>query len=675
MGTNISANLFASAPAVAANGVNSVKAVSSVDSRSTATSQQGKDFSSELKHASADDKAAVMQQEAKASAAETLPTKEAKADTVGKESGGAEEKTELAAEETVAVDVDELGDAAENLAAVQVAVNAAPMPMAELTTYVQSAEQPVAMLTEEPVQPALMVEVPVQQADASEADTALQVVQQSEETVNLTQQPVGQGQQSVGQGQQSVSQTQQSVSQAQQSVSQTQQSVSQGQQSVSQAQQSVSQAQQSVGQAQQSVSQAQQSVGQAQQSVGQAQQSVSQAQQSVSQAQQSVSQAQQSVRQAQQPVSHAQQPANEAQQPANEVQPQMVQQPEVKADMPQPKSIEALLKPVDGGQQTAVENPQSQAPTAMSNEQQMLAVLSGKRYINNAPQADSSQPVEPQTQIIEPVAVRTADAAPRSEATANPTLEDVNNLLGQDVKVVTGASAKQNLNPDGQSNQQQSFQQEQVADTAQAFTTSQAVESKETPAFTVENEPVQAANVLSGQPAVTDTVQVENQQPVSQARTDYHITQQIVEQARLIRNAENTEMVIKLNPRHLGDLTLKVAVNSNGGVTATFHTDNTQVRALLETSMIQLQKELNDQGIKVDSVEVQTGLTDGQLPEGQSQGYYQQQAQQSARSQKLDLKDFEEDVDQLSAEPVNNATGVIRDSEGNKISDGVDYAV
>ncbi len=577
MGTNISANLFASAPAVAANGVNSVKAVSSVDSRSTATSQQGKDFSSELKNASADDKAAVMQQEAKAAAAETLPTKEAKADTVGKESGGAEEKTELAAEETAAADVDELGDAAESLVAAQVAVNAAPMPMAELTTYVQSAEQPVDMLTEEPIQPALMAEVLVQQADASEADTALQVVQQSEETVNLTQQPV--------------------------------------------------------------------------------------------------SQVQQPVSQVQQPVSQVQQPVSQVQQPLNEVQPQMVQQPEVKADMPQPKSIEALLKPVDGGQQTAVENPQSQAPTAMSNEQQMLAVLSGKRYINNAPQADSSQPVEPQTQIIEPVAVRTADAAPRSEATANPTLEDVNNLLGQDVKVVTGASAKQNLNPDGQSNQQQSFQQEQVADTAQAFTASQAVESKETPAFTVENEPVQAANVLSGQPAVTDTVQVENQQPVSQARTDYHITQQIVEQARLIRNAENTEMVIKLNPRHLGDLTLKVAVNSNGGVTATFHTDNAQVRALLETSMIQLQKELNDQGIKVDSVEVQTGLTDGQLPEGQSQGYYQQQAQQSARSQKLDLKDFEEDVDQLSAEPVNNATDVIRDSEGNKISDGVDYAV
>ena len=118
-----------------------------------------------------------------------------------------------------------------------------------------------------------------------------------------------------------------------------------------------------------------------------------------------------------------------------------------------------------------------------------------------------------------------------------------------------------------------------------------------------------------------------------------------------------------------------MAVNSNGGVTATFHTDNAQVRAMLETSMIQLQKELNEQGIKVDSVEVQTGLSDGQLPEGQSQGYYQQQSQQNLRSPQADLKDFEEDVENLGAEPVNNATQVIRDSQGNKISDGVDYAV
>ncbi len=321
-----------------------------------------------------------------------------------------------------------------------------------------------------------------------------------------------------------------------------------------------------------------------------------------------------------------------------------LQQPEAH----QPKAIEALLKPVQPVEKvTAPDGSQVIDSGDMTKEQDMLAVLSGSRIVSQKSEA--------------------------TEATVQKTtVEDVNNLLGQQVQVVSGRDAKQEFNSDNQ--QQQAFQQEAKAETMAAPQVKQ-VESEE-PAFTDRMDSAQAVNASTVQNQSTDNVaQVSTQQNVSQTRTDYNITQQIVEHARLIRNAENTEMVIKLNPRHLGDLTLKVAVNSNGGVTATFHTDNAQVRAMLETSMIQLQKELNDQGIKVDSVEVQTGLADGQLPEGQSQGYYQQQAQQSARSQELDLKDFEEDVDQLSTEPVNNATEVIRDSEGNKISDGVDYAV
>ena len=60
------------------------------------------------------------------------------------------------------------------------------------------------------------------------------------------------------------------------------------------------------------------------------------------------------------------------------------------------------------------------------------------------------------------------------------------------------------------------------------------------------------------------------QQP-QQANTDYNIPKQIVEQARLIKAGENTEMAMKLNPEHLGQLSLKVSINGNGGVTATFH--------------------------------------------------------------------------------------------------------
>lgn len=328
-------------------------------------------------------------------------------------------------------------------------------------------------------------------------------------------------------------------------------------------------------------------------------------------------------------------------------------QPQVnQPELHQPKSIEALLKPVQPVEKvTAPDGSQVVNSGDMTKEQQLLAVLSGRV-------------VAQETKAVETAPQKT-------------TVEDMNNLIGQQTQVVTGNEAKQGLNPGGQQSQQ-GFPQSTDTETMtvpQAQPT-QPTESEET-TFTNRMDAAQAANVSNVQTQTADnTAQLPGQQNVSQTRADYQINQQIVEQARLLRNAENTEMVIKLNPRHLGDLTLKVAVNSNGGVTATFHTDNAQVRAMLETSMIQLQKELNEQGIKVDSVEVQTGLSDGQLPEGQSQGYYQQQQeQQNVRSQQIDLKDFEDDVENLAAEPVNKATEVIRDSEGNKISDGVDYAV
>ena len=165
-------------------------------------------------------------------------------------------------------------------------------------------------------------------------------------------------------------------------------------------------------------------------------------------------------------------------------------------------------------------------------------------------------------------------------------------------------------------------------------------------------------------------------QQAQQTNRTYNVPQQIVEQAKLLQNGQNSEMIIKLNPEHLGELSLKVSVNGNGGVTATFHTDNAQVRAILETGMIQLKQLLNEQGIKVDSVEVQTGLPDGQLPDGQAQqGFYQQEQGQHVRSQQIDLKDFEDTSDALAAGPVNNAAADIHDSEGNVIASGVDYSV
>lgn len=168
-----------------------------------------------------------------------------------------------------------------------------------------------------------------------------------------------------------------------------------------------------------------------------------------------------------------------------------------------------------------------------------------------------------------------------------------------------------------------------------------------------------------------------NATQTNQARETYNVPQQIVEQAKLLQRGTDSQMIIKLNPEHLGQLSLKVSVNGNGGVTATFHTDNAQVRAILETTMTQLKQQLDEQGIKVDNVEVHTGLPDGQLPQDQGQqGFYQQQGQQ-VRSQQADLQGFEESSENLAAELENSQENqeVVLDSQGNQISRGVDYSV
>ena len=168
-----------------------------------------------------------------------------------------------------------------------------------------------------------------------------------------------------------------------------------------------------------------------------------------------------------------------------------------------------------------------------------------------------------------------------------------------------------------------------------------------------------------------------NAAQTNQARETYNVPQQIVEQAKLLQRGTDSQMIIKLNPEHLGQLSLKVSVNGNGGVTATFHTDNAQVRAILETTMTQLRQQLDEQGIKVDNVEVHTGLPDGQLPQDQGQqGFYQDQGQQ-VRSHQTDLQDFEESSENLAAELENSQENqdIVLDSQGNQISRGVDYSV
>lgn len=208
---------------------------------------------------------------------------------------------------------------------------------------------------------------------------------------------------------------------------------------------------------------------------------------------------------------------------------------------------------------------------------------------------------------------------------------------------------------------QQAGQQEQPA----SQQTNQSLAGK---AEQLQQLPEEAAGdrAVASQPAGSNTVSVFQQslqesihgievpkaQDVQQPQTNFDIPRQIVDQARLIRRAEDTQMVIKLHPEHLGELTLKVSVTQNGSVNASFHSDNAQVRAVIENSLVQLRQELNNQGLKVDSVEVYAGLADGQLPQEQGQQAWQNQQGGSANRIQgitLDAEEYGEEADQLAA--------------------------
>ena len=191
----------------------------------------------------------------------------------------------------------------------------------------------------------------------------------------------------------------------------------------------------------------------------------------------------------------------------------------------------------------------------------------------------------------------------------------------------------------------------------------------------VPQQPLAGAQNIMNTMGVQQTAAVQQPDEAQQVRDPYNVMQQIVDQAKLIRSGEDTEMVIQLNPRHLGELTLRVSVSTNGAVNASFHTDNPTVRGLIESSMIQLKQELQAQGIKVNNVEVYSGLSQDFFAGSQAgqQGLYQQEAR-NAQSNTLRAAAFEDDAVALSISAAAPATAG-ENTPFIGTANGVDYKV
>lgn len=148
----------------------------------------------------------------------------------------------------------------------------------------------------------------------------------------------------------------------------------------------------------------------------------------------------------------------------------------------------------------------------------------------------------------------------------------------------------------------------------------------------------------------TEEVEAPVERPVYTQPETNQIMDQIVEYMKINIKPETQELEMQLHPASLGTVHVQLAAK-DGVITAQFAAQNETVKAVLETQMIQLKEQFEEQGIKVDAVEV----TVANHAYGEQFGGEQEAADQenkgtkkNARRINLNLDEIEEeDLDEL----------------------------
>ena len=122
------------------------------------------------------------------------------------------------------------------------------------------------------------------------------------------------------------------------------------------------------------------------------------------------------------------------------------------------------------------------------------------------------------------------------------------------------------------------------------------------------------------------------------------IMNQIMEYMKINLKAETQTMELQLHPASLGTVNVQIMARESG-LTAHFTTQNETVRAVIETQLIQLKNQFEEQGIKVDAVEVTVANHAYGQQFSQDNGEEQQEQAKSGKGRRrmINLDQIEED--------------------------------
>ena len=145
------------------------------------------------------------------------------------------------------------------------------------------------------------------------------------------------------------------------------------------------------------------------------------------------------------------------------------------------------------------------------------------------------------------------------------------------------------------------------------------------------------------------------------------IMNQIMDYMKINLKADANEMEMQLHPASLGTVNVQIAAK-DGAITAHFTTQNEAVRAVIETQLIQLKQQFEEQGIKVDAVEVTVANHEyGQQFSQENEDAAQKQGKSAKNTRRINLDEIDEESDLEEMEESERIAVEMMQANGNTV--------
>lgn len=264
----------------------------------------------------------------------------------------------------------------------------------------------------------------------------------------------------------------------------------------------------------------------------------------------------------------------------------------------------------------AVEYGMNQDDILVTLEQMQHSVLTDEQQLS---MTDDGNP-----QTVEQTAVSSEIVAQEKEVVTTTEQIDVEESDGEE-SIVTVTASKESANSNAKENSN-------FADNGSQSQEELPQEDGKTPVIGIVSQVQEKLDAVLNANSTTQTV------------TSQQIVEQLVEYIKVNVDPTVTEMEIQLQPATLGTVNVNVALK-DGQLTAQFRAQNEMAREAIESQMVQLKETLQENGIKVQAIEVTIATHEFERNLDQNHSNQGQEEQDKGNRRKINL-DLSNEIDE-----------------------------